>query len=131
LAVLDTYPQWLGIVRAVGAAEPEPADAGPAWWVEVGTGLGPLRRTKRVRMVRTVDQARRLRFERREVDGSPHGSWVLDVELEERPGPPVVTFSMVSLHYRGSAWLPLLDAVLAREARGAATRLRNRVVDLE
>ncbi|HEY2430129.1 MAG TPA: hypothetical protein VGI06_14420 [Acidimicrobiales bacterium] len=131
LAALDRYPDWLSIVQEVATAPADPADPGPAWWVGVGARVGPLRRTKRVRMVRTVDEPARVLFARREVDGSAHGPWLLAVELESRPGSPAATFTMVSLHYGGSAWLPLLDAVLAREARAAAARLRARVADLE
>ena len=52
---LGTYPRWLDIVgRAVPtAADPAGDDPGPAWLIDLRGQLGPLRRSKRLRMVRS------------------------------------------------------------------------------
>ena len=71
LADLGTYPAWLGLVTA---AEP---DGDNTWVVTLRARLGPLARSKRLRMVRTERSADSVRFERREVDGRDHSEWVL------------------------------------------------------
>src|SRR3954447_11691608 len=111
IADLGTYPSWLRIVRAAEPAVPHPGDeGGPAWMVELGGRLGPFGRTKRVRMVRVLDGDRGpVRFERLEHDGRQHGAWVLTGELEPVEGACSVR---MALHYGGSRWLPVLDAVL-------------------
>lgn len=122
LADLGTYPAWLGIVQAAVPADPADGDAGPAWWVDLGARLGPLRRTKRVRMVRTdATEPRRVRFERVEHDGRAHADWILTGELEPR-GEAACHLAM-HLHYGGSRTLPIADVVLAREIRRAGGRL--------
>ena len=125
IASLDGYPGWLGLVAAVGPSPSEIGDAGPAWLVDIGARLGPLRKAKRVRMVRVhAQQATAVRFERREADGRDHSAWVLAASLQ--PAPEGCLLEM-ALHYGGSAWLPLLDAVLAAEVRRAGGRLARRV----
>ncbi|MFI5040607.1 MAG: hypothetical protein ACHQNA_01950 [Acidimicrobiales bacterium] len=124
---LDGYPEWLGIVRSTARAAADGDDAGPAWWVDLGAGVGPLQRTKRVRMARTAVDRSSIRFERRETDGVEHAPWALSVELEEGVGRETVTFITLSLWYGGTAWVPLLDAVLATEVRRAGRRLVARV----
>jgi hypothetical protein len=124
LADLSGYPAWAGIVRGA-TREPGPE---PAWSVEVGARVGLIRLTKRVRMVRAVDETARLEFERAELDGAEHSSWVLTVELREKAGPNPVTFAKVAFSYAGIGWVPGLDAVLAIEARRSARRLRGLLV---
>lgn len=122
VAALDDYPAWLGIVVAVAPAPASAGDDGPAWWVDVGARLGPLRRTKRLRMVRVVHAPpRRVRFERHELDAQPHAPWVLSVDVDA--GVTVV----MDLHYGGSAWLGWLDPILTAEVRRAGGRLAARV----
>lgn len=125
VADLATYPHWLGIVHA---AVPEPArdEAAQAWSVEIGARLGPLRRTKRVRMVRVVcDEPTSVRFERVEGDGRQHSAWVLRADL--RAATDAGTELAMHLHYGGSAWLPGLDLVLGQEVRRAGARLQSRL----
>lgn len=119
---LATYPAWLRIVQSVAPAAARPDDGGPAWLVDLGARLGPLRRTKRVRMVRTTDDpGARVCFERVEQDGREHSEWTLRAELESA-GPAGTSLTM-HLHYGGSAWLPGLDLILAQEVRAGAARL--------
>lgn len=118
VADLATYPHWLGIVHRV-------APDGDGWSVDIGARLGPFKKTKRVRMVRTVHDDAHVRFERAELDGREHSPWVLSAEV--RPAGASTELAM-RLHYGGSAWLPGLDLVLAQEVRRAGSRLEARLL---
>ncbi|HEX7443496.1 MAG TPA: hypothetical protein VF320_06400, partial [Acidimicrobiales bacterium] len=51
---LGTYPAWLEIVERAEATATHPDDDGDAaWLVDLRGRLGPLARSKRLRMVRT------------------------------------------------------------------------------
>lgn len=119
VADLSTYPGWLGIVHAA-----EPVGEG-AWAVELGARLGPWRRTKRVRMARTVCDAisGAVRFERAELDGREHSAWVLEARVAATERGSALT---MHVHYGGAAWVPGLDLVLRQEVRRAAARLQRR-----
>ncbi|MDQ1446364.1 MAG: hypothetical protein QOI20_2828 [Acidimicrobiaceae bacterium] len=123
VADLATYPRWLGIVQT---ADPEP-DRDPAWRVDLGARLGPLRKTKRVRMVRVACRpSSHVRFERVEQDGRDHSAWVLTADLlPEGSG----TRLCMHLHYGGGRWLPGLDLLLREEVRRATGRLSLLVQD--
>lgn len=127
VADLGTYPRWLDIV---GRAEPDAAadgDPGPAWRVDLRGQLGPLRRSKRLRMVRSRhDPDRAVTFERRELDGRQHSPWVLEATLDEGAGDGGLL--TMRLHYGGSMWVPLLDRVLAEEIERSRPRLVAEVV---
>src|SRR6185437_9058063 len=70
---LASYPRWLDIVARAEAVDAAAGDPGPAWLVDLRGRLGPLARTKRLRMVRTVhDLGAAVIFERRELDGRQH-----------------------------------------------------------
>ena len=119
---LDHYPRWLDIVQRVEAAEAHANDEGPAWIVDLGSRVGPLQRSKRLRMVRTVhDEPTEVRFERREHDGRNHSPWVLMVEINEiddqRSG------MSMSLSYGGSLFGPVLERLLQREIDASRPRL--------
>ncbi len=119
LADLTTYPHWLDIVPRVEPAEPAAGDAGPAWWVTLRARMGPLARSKRLRMVRTLEDAGQLRFERAEIDGRRHAGWTLDATIEgDRPCSVVVV-----LRYDGRLWSAALDAVLGSQADDGVPRL--------
>src|SRR5690625_3868793 len=80
---LAVYPRWLDIVTR---AEPvDDPDGGSAWAVDLRGRLGPLARSKRLRMVRTINRGRRFRFEREELDGRRHSAWVLDATVDDDP----------------------------------------------
>jgi hypothetical protein len=125
---LTTYPSWLEIVDRVEPADAAPGDGGPAYLVDLRGQLGPLRRSKRLRMVRTLDdRPHRVRFERTEVDGRSHSPWVMDGVLTPA-GPDPVTGEEgleleIRLHYGGSLWMPLMDRVLADEIERSRPRL--------
>jgi hypothetical protein len=111
---LTTYPRWLSIVRKAVA------ESTTTWSVHLGAGVGPITRTKRVRMVLVADEPGLVRFERHEEDGRPHSPWVLTARLAAAAAGTALT---VDLHYGGGRWLPLLDVVLAQEVRRAGGRL--------
>jgi len=124
VADLGSYPQWLDIVGRAAEAPSDPAavDAGPAWSVDLRGQVGPLRRSKRLRMVRTVaEPGRAVRFERRELDDRRHSAWILEGTIAERAGGG--SGLTMRLHYGGSLWVPLLDRVLRDEIERSRPRL--------
>jgi hypothetical protein len=131
VAVLDRYPRWLEIV-ARAEALPEADDGRPAWAVDLRGRLGPLARSKRLRMVRTRHDvpapggAGAVVFERSELDARSHSSWVLEAEVH-----PHVDGSelRMRLHYGGSLFGPVLERVLRDEIEGSRARLLALVAD--
>ena len=127
---LDTYDRWLEIVPRTSDADPIHGDPGPAWHVTLRGRLGPLARSKRLRMVRTehrppVGDAPGLAvFERREVDGRDHATWRLTATVD---GTPTGSRLVMELHYGGSLWVPLLDRLLTSEIDASRRRLRELV----
>jgi hypothetical protein len=112
---LSTYPQWLDIV-----ARTEP-DGDGVWLVWLRGRLGPLARSKRLRMRRTVEEAPwRVRFERDERDGRRHSPWVLDASVAPQGDGSQLT---VALHYGGSLFGPVLERVLGDEIERSRERL--------
>ncbi len=126
VADLGTYPEWLDIVAA---ADPlgQSDDAAPAWSVVLQARVGPLRRSKRLRMVRTIDSPSELCFERRELDGRSHSAWRLHATIEEIDAASgsdgAGSRLTMRLHYGGSLWIPVLDRLLTEEIRRSRTRL--------
>lgn len=118
---LARYPAWLDIVpRAV----PIPGEVPTAWAVDLRGRLGPLARSKRLRMVRTACEApSRVVFERRETDGRDHSPWILEADVS--PHPDGARLGM-RLHYGGGLFGPVLERVLREEIEGS----RQRLVDL-
>ena len=116
---LSTYPQWNGLVHTAVA---EPGDA-PAWDVELRARLGPLARSKRLRMVRTLrdPESFTVRFERDQADGRNHSPWVLQAAIVEQAGTSTLT---MHLHYGGSLWTGgALERVLAEQITSGRERL--------
>jgi hypothetical protein len=116
---LDGYPGWLSIVRSA-----KPDGAGPAWLVDLGAGVGPLRLAKTLRMVRSVNEAPHLLvFERAELDGRSHSAWILSAVIDAS-GPAASRVTM-QLHYGGTIRLPFVELALGEEIRRAGPRLRR------
>lgn len=141
---LAQYPRWLSIVpRAVaegpggragrsadGAPDAGAPDAAaedpeaPAWIVDLRGRLGPLARSKRLRMVRTAHEpVHHVRFERRELDERSHSAWILDAEVAPLDAGSRLT---MALHYGGSFG----GSVLERMLRDEIERSRPRLLDL-
>jgi len=120
VADLGRYPQWLDIVpRAVSE---EGDDGAAAWIVDLRGRLGPFARSKRLRMVRTVDEPpTTVVFERRERDGRSHSPWILraDVEAVSSSGSRLT----MRLHYGGALWGPVLERILGDEIERSKPRL--------
>lgn len=124
---LRDYPDWLGLV--VRAEPEEPRDDDPVWMVELRGQVGPLARSKRLRMVRTeLDPPKSVTFERREIDGRDHSHWILRASVLATESGSDLT---VRLHYGGRLLGPVLERVLRDEIRRARVALAERfpVVD--
>jgi hypothetical protein len=117
---LGRYPRWLEIVPRADVAGAHPDDVGPAWSVDLRGRLGPLARSKRLRMVRTECVDRRVRFERAEHDGRRHAPWVLSAEVDDAP--PGSRLRM-HLHYGGSLVGPVIERLLTDEIARSRPRL--------
>jgi hypothetical protein len=112
---LERYPEWLEIVTRAAPLEPE------AWAVDLRGRLGPLARTKRLRMVRSESIApERVVFERAEVDGRDHSPWVLTVEVAPHAEGACLQMRM---HYGGGLFQPVIERVLRDEIEKARPRL--------
>jgi hypothetical protein len=123
---LSGYPAWLTIVPRAEVAVGDDGDEGPAWIVELRGRIGPLARSKQLRMVRTVHEpGHRVRFERREVDGREHSPWVLEAVV--RPAGENESTLQMSLHYGGSFGGSLLEKLLMDEIEASRPRLAERV----
>jgi hypothetical protein len=132
ISELDRYPDWLSIVPRA-EKEPAPVDAaaveadgGPAWAVELRAKLGPLARSKRLRMVRTLDEPGHVRFERWELDGKDHSPWVLDARVDATGEGSRLT---MMLHYGGNLGVNLLEKLLTDEIEESKPRLKALVED--
>lgn len=122
---LSTYPDWLELVDRVEVdptGDPDPDQ--PAHLVTLRARIGPFARSKRLRMVRTVADGSRVRFERRELDGRDHSAWVLSAEVGPRHDEPYRSEVTIDLRYEGSLWSGLLDGILQSAADDATERLQ-------
>ncbi len=125
---LARYPDWLEIVTRA-----EPTGDG-AWAVDLRGRLGPLARSKRLRMIRAEPvgpdrdgdsgfPVRTAVFERAELDGRQHSPWRLQAAVAPHPDGSKLA---MSLHYGGSLFGPVLERVLRDEIE----RSRLRLLDL-
>ena len=118
----------MGLVHRVERLAPDEAGR-PAWDVELRARVGPLARSKRLRMVRTVHVVpTSVVFERAELDGREHAPWVLRVDLREArpPSAPddLITQLTMRLHYGGRLWTgAALQRVLDDEVRRGSAAL--------
>lgn len=122
---LSAYPEWMGLVHR---AVPQPGDE-PAWAVDLRARVGPLARSKRLRMVRTTGVGPgTVHFERRELDGRSHGRWEFTVVYGAVPRAEQRTNLTVELRYEGSLWTPgVLERILHDEIERSKERLRTLV----
>lgn len=121
---LERYPQWLTIVPRAVPDPPAPGDEGPAWSIHLRGKVGPLSRSKRLRMVRTRAEEHEIVFERREVDGQQHSAWVLRASLAPQPAGTTLT---MHLHYGGQLWEALVERLLRDEIEQSRVRLLDRL----
>jgi hypothetical protein len=118
---LDRYPGWLSIVPWAEPEPPSDASGERAWSVELRAKVGPLARSKRLRMVRTVDDVDHVRFERAELDGKQHSPWVLDARIAPTAQGSQVT---MRLHYGGRLGGGPVERLLLEEIDRSRPRLR-------
>ena len=123
---LGRYPEWMDLVHEVVEAPPS-AEGERVWDVELRAQVGPLARSKRLRMVRTVHEpTRRVVFERREVDGRQHSPWILESMLDSVSA-EAVELTMI-LTYGGNLWTgAVLERVLDDHVERGAVALADRV----
>lgn len=118
---LGRYPEWHAIVVAAQPAPPDPDDPGPAWVVDLRARVGPLARSKRLRMARVLHEPpERVVFARHEVDGREHGRWELSASVAPAGDGSRLE---VLLRYGGRLWVPVLERVLADEIERSRARL--------
>lgn len=125
---LSRYPSWMRLTHRVDALADDAL--GPAWSVELRAQVGPLARSKRLRMVRVrhdgaPDGGRRVVFERHESDGRRHSPWVLTVTLTPADaGAGARTHLTMHLHYGGRLWSGgVLERILTDEIERGRDRL--------
>lgn len=119
---LEGYEQWLDIVERVVPAQRRDDDPGPVWLVDLRAQVGPLRRSKRLRMTRDQhDAPNRVRWVRRETDGRSHSPWRLTAQVDAAPGGG--SRLEMSLYYGGNLWIPLIDRLLRDEIERSRPRL--------
>jgi len=109
---LADYPGWLEIVeRAEPVSAHRDDDGDAAWLVDLRGRIGPLARSKRLRMVRTERRAPQVvRFERREHDGRNHSDWILEGTVEPTDGGSRL---VMRLHYGGTFGGSVLEHLLS------------------
>jgi hypothetical protein len=120
---LTRYPAWMPLAHRVTSVGDDAATAVPAWDVEIRARLGPLARSKRLRMVRRGHDpvGRRVRFERSEVDGRTHAPWILDAQVHETAEGSRL---QMHLHYGGALWTGgLMERVLADQITAGREQL--------
>lgn len=128
VAELDRYPSWMQLVHS--AAREEGSNP-PAWNVELRARVGPLARSKRLRMVRTVHEtgdATRIIFERRETDGRRHAEWRLEVNVSPANGTDgsvqgrPTELEMI-LSYDGRFFVSVVESILRQNVAAGKERL--------
>jgi carbon monoxide dehydrogenase subunit G len=112
LGDLAGYPQWMPIIHSI--SRDDDGDE-TAWSVELRAKVGPFARSKRLRMVRTVnemsDDSASFVFDRRERGGAVHSVWRMSVEVRSKGDGTDVS---IDLEYGGALWTAgVLDRVLA------------------
>lgn len=123
---LQRYPRWLDLVPRAEPAPAQGGDPGPAWLVDLRARIGPLARSKRLRMVRTMHESPSLaRFERLEHDGRDHSAWVLQASVQA-VGVARSRLTM-HLHYGGAMFGPVLERKLHDEVLKSRPRLLSLV----
>ncbi len=112
---LSRYPSWLTIVTK---AQPDGTDA---WLVDLRGRLGPLARSKRLRMERVAFEPDHLAvFRRVERDSRHHADWVLTATVDATTDGSRLAMDM---HYGGGLWGPVLERMVREEIDAGRARL--------
>lgn len=121
---LGAYEHWVDLVHRAERVE----GADDVWQVELRARIGPLARSKRLRMRRVVHDPDRfvVEFHRDEVDGKQHAAWVMRATVTRRGSTSLLE---VHLHYGGALWTGgVLERALAEQITNGRERL-TRLVD--
>jgi carbon monoxide dehydrogenase subunit G len=126
---LAVYPSWMSLVHDVD--EEPPTGDRRTWSVELQAQVGPLARSKRLRMTRVVHEPdRRVVFERAEVDGKRHSPWILAATLHPDLSVAGSTRLTMTLTYGGNLWTgAVLQRVLDDHIERGAAALCALVAD--
>jgi hypothetical protein len=121
---LSCYPSWMQLAHSVDEAAPD-SEGRPAWEVELRAKVGPLARSKRLRMVRTRHEVpRSVAFERSEIDGRTHAPWILRADLDPTTDSEGQILLTMRLSYGGGLWTgAVLQRVLDDEVRKGSEAL--------
>jgi hypothetical protein len=125
--VLDAYPAWMTLVHATRPTSNAPGESVPVWQVELRARVGPLARSKRLRMARTHHDpvSHSVTFERAETDGRTHSPWVLRADVAQTAEGCHLE---VQLHYGGGLWTGgLLERALSDQIEAGRQRLLSLV----
>lgn len=122
---LSVYPHWVDLVHRADALSASEWDvvSDAVWLVELRARIGPLARSKRLRMKRTEHDviARRVVFTRAEADARRHSAWILTADVT-----PVAEGASLTmhLHYGGGLWTGgVLERALADQITSGRARL--------
>jgi len=122
---LGTYSEWLDLVSAAEIVESQ--DDQPAWLVTIRAKVGPFARSKKLRMVRTVNETEpegaTYCFERTEVDGRRHSAWTLDINVASVVEDHSSCEVTMALRYDGGLWTAPLEPILGTFISGAGPDL--------
>ncbi len=125
---LAVYPEWMSLVHSATRVVDAPE---PTWNVELRASVGPLARSKRLRLVRTVHEQGRIVFERRETDGRTHAMWRLTItvgggsdqatsRVDNDAGATTLT---MQLHYDGRFFVGVVESILQQNIDAGRKRL--------
>lgn len=118
---LAKYPAWVDLVHRA-----TPLDGAAEWQVELRARIGPLARSKQLRMRRTTldPVGHAAVFERHETDGRRHSPWVLRAHVADVGDGCSLH---MHLHYGGGLWT---GGVLERALADQITNGRERLLAL-
>ena len=122
---LSIFPHWIDLVHRA-----DPVSGGEwdvvsdvVWLVELRARIGPLARSKRLRMKRSEHDvvARHVVFTRSEADSRRHSAWILTADVA-----PAAAGSALTMHlnYGGGLWTGgVLERTLADQITNGRARL--------
>lgn len=122
---LAIYPHWVDLVHRADALSQGEWDvvSDAVWQVELRARIGPLARSKRLRMKRTEHDviARHVVFTRSEADSRRHSAWVLTADVKPADSGSELT---MHLYYGGGLWSGgVLERALADQITNGRARL--------
>lgn len=122
---LAVYPHWIDLVhRAEAVPDPQwDVVAETVWNVELRARIGPLARSKRLRMKRTEHDVdtRHVVFTRSELDNRRHSPWILTADVTPTAAGSALR---MNLHYGGRLWTGgVLERALADQITNGRARL--------